>query len=67
LIPFACLAPVLPPKVWSVGNQSVVPGAHHTNWKSGNRRLIDGTLPLSIGGSTHPGDRPRMFVRPGRQ
>lgn len=63
LIACACLAPALPATAQSAGDWTIALGAHHVDPKSDNGRLADGTLPLSIGGSTRPTIALEYFVR----
>lgn len=63
LIAFACLTTTLPAAAQSAGDWTVALGAHHVDPKSDNGRLANGTLPLSIGGSTRPTVAIEYFVR----
>lgn len=53
----------LPTAAQSAGDWTVAVGIHHMNPKSDNGRLAEGTLPLSIGGSTRPTIALEYFVR----
>lgn len=63
LIACACLAPALPATAQSAGDWTIALGAHHVDPTSDNGRLADGTLPLSVGGSTRPTIAVEYFVR----
>jgi len=63
LIALACLTPALPAAAQSAGDWTVALGAHHVKPKSDNGRLADGTLQLSIGGSTRPTIAVEYFLR----
>ena len=63
LLALTCIAPVLPAAAQSAGDWSLALGAHHVAPKSNNGSLADGTLPVSVGGSTRPTIALEYFVR----
>ena len=63
LLTLACIAPVMPAAAQSAGDWTLALGAHHVAPKSDNGTLADGTLPVSVGGSTRPTIALEYFVR----
>lgn len=59
----ACALPALPAAAQSAGDWTIALGAHHVDPKSDNGTLTDGTLPLTIGGSTRPTIAVEYFIR----
>lgn len=63
LLALVCALPASPAAAQSAGDWTIAIGAHHVDPKSGNGTLAEGTLPLSIGGSTRPTIAVEYFVR----